>query len=320
MDMIKFSREFKTGLVAIMTIIFFIWGFSFIKNDNLFKKERVFYATYKNVGGLEPSSLVTINVYKVGKIDKIIFHPQKKGFLIVRFSLNTNFEFSKNSIAKIYSSDLIGTKSLSIIPDYRGEIAVDGDTLISEMEAGVFELLNEKVAPLQYKFESLLTNSDLLMQNLNNILDIKTQNNLREAIKSLKNSILVFEKTSKSLDSLVVGNQENINVILENSKTISQNIKQLSDTLVKVDIAATFSKFNTVITSIDSLVLNVKAGKGSVGKLLNDDQLYNNITNVSKELEELLHDMKLHPKRYVHFSLFGKKDKGYKPSVKDSIK
>ena len=188
------------------------------------------------------------------------------------------------------------------------------------MEAGVFELLNEKVAPLQYKFESLLTNSDLLMQNLNNILDIKTQNNLREAIKSLKNSILVFEKTSKSLDSLVVGNQENINVILENSKTISQNIKRLSDTLVKVDIAATFSKFNTIITSIDSLVLNVKAGKGSVGKLLNDDQLYNNITNVSKELEELLHDMKLHPKRYVHFSLFGKKDKGYKPSVKDSIK
>lgn len=317
--MVKFSRELKTGLVALMTIILFIWGFSFIKNNSLFKKERVFYAIYESVGGLESSSLVTINGYKVGKVDQITFHPQKKGYLIVRFSLNTDFEFSNKSKAKIYSSDLIGSKSLSILPDYEGQLAVDGDTLTSAIEPGVFELLNEKVAPLQAKFESLLANSDSLMQNLNNILDVKTQDNLKVGIKSLKNSLLIFEKTAKSMDSLVRDNKKNINTILNNSKDITQNLKQFTDTLTQLNLGATISKLQNTVNSIDVMLADVKSGKGSIGKLLNDEELYNNLTRVSKEVEVLLRDMRLHPKRYVHFSLFGKKDKGYNPTAKDSL-
>jgi len=318
--MIKLSREFKTGLIAVLTIVLFIWGFSFIKNDNLFKKERIFYAVYKNVQGLEPSSLVTINGFKVGKIDNIKFHPKKKGYLIVQLSLNTDFQFSKKSIAKIYSSDLIGTKSLSVIPKYKGELAVSGDTLTSEIEPGVFELLNDKVAPLQAKFESLLANTDSIMQSLNNILDVKTENNIKISINSLKNTLLTFEKTAKSLDSIVVGNQSNFNTILNNSKDITNNLKQLSDSLSNANIAATVTKFHKTISDLDTMLTDIKSGKGSVGKLLNDEELYNNFTNASKELEELLRDMKLHPKRFVHFSLFGKKTKAYKATPKDSIK
>ncbi|MCF6212516.1 MAG: MlaD family protein [Flavobacteriaceae bacterium] len=316
--MIKLSRELKTGLIAIITIILFIWGFSFIKNDNIFKKERVFYATYKNVQGLVSSSLVTINGYKVGKIDKISFHPQKKGYLIVTFSLNNDFQFSKKSIAKIYSSDLIGTKSLSIIPDYEGELSISGDTLKSEIEPGVFELLNEKVAPLQSKFQSLLTNTDSLMQNLNNILDVKTEDNIKASIKSLKNILLVFEKTSKSIDSIVIGNQSNLDAILLNSKEITQNLKQLTDSLKEANIATAITDFRKTIANLDQILTDINSGKGSAGKLLNDNQLYQNFTNASKELEALLRDMKLHPKRFVHFSLFGKKSKTY--TANDSIK
>lgn len=318
--MIKLSREFKTGLIAALTIVLFIWGFSFIKNDNLFKKERTFYAVYKNVQGLEPSSLVTINGFKVGKIDNISFHPKKNGFLIVQFSLNTDFDFSKKSIAKIYSSDLIGTKSLSVIPNYKGEMSVSGDTLKSDIEPGIFELLNEKVAPLQAKFESLLTNSDSIMQSLNNILDEKTENNLKISINSLKNTLLVFENTAKSLDSIIVGNQSNLNTVLNNSKDITQNLKSLTDSLNNANIAATINKFHATINSLDGMLSDIKSGKGSVGKLLNDEQLYTNLTNASKELEELLKDMKLHPKRFVHFSLFGKRAKAFIPNSKDSLK
>jgi phospholipid/cholesterol/gamma-HCH transport system substrate-binding protein len=318
--MIKLSREFKTGLIAVLTIVLFIWGFSFIKNDNLFKKERVFYAVYKNVQGLEPSSLVTINGFKVGKIDNISFHPKKNGYLIVTFSLNTDFNFSKNSTAKIYSSDLIGTKSLSVIPDYKGKTAVNGDTLKSEIEPGVFELLNERVAPLQAKFESMIANTDSIMQSINNILDVKTENNLKNSINSLKNILSTFENTAKSLDSIVVANQVNFNTILENSKHITNNLKQLSDSLSNANIAATVAKFHKTISDLDAVLTDIKSGKGSVGKLLNDEQLYTNFTNASKELEELLRDMKLHPKRFVHFSLFGKKAKAYTPNSKDSLK
>lgn len=318
--MIKISREFMTGLIAVLTIILFIWGFSFIKNDNIFKKERVFYAVYKNVQGLEPSSLVTINGFKVGKIDNISFHPKKKGYLIVTFSLNTDFQFSKKSIAKIYSSDLIGTKSLSVIPKYKGVLAVDGDTLKSEIEPGVFELLNDKVAPLQSKFESLLIHTDSTMQSLNNILDTHTVNNIKTAIKSFKNSLLVFEETSKVIDSMVKGSKTNFDEILNNSKSISQNLKQFTDTLNQVEITATFTKLQSTLGNLDSILSDVQSGKGSLGQLLKDESLYQNFTNASKELEELLRDMKLHPKRFVHFSLFGKKAKAYKATPKDSLK
>jgi len=318
--MIKLSREFKTGLVAVITIILFIWGFSFIKNNNIFKKERTFYAVYKNVQGLEASGLVTINGFKVGKIDKISFDPNKKGFLVVKIGLNNDFKFSKKSIAKIYSSDLIGTKSLSIIPNYQGKIAKNGDTLKSEIEPGIFELLNDKVAPLQAKFESLVANTDLLMLKVNNILDEKTENNLKASINSLKNTLFLFAKTTKRIDSLIVGNQSNIGDILNNSKNISQNISTLTDSLNKVDLAGTIVEFHKTITNLDNILSNINAGKGNVGKLLKDEKLYQNFTNASKQLEELLRDMKLHPKRYVHFSLFGKKAKPYKPSLKDSLK
>jgi len=262
--MIKLSREFKTGLIAILTIVLFIWGFSFIKNDNLFKKERVFYAVYKNVQGLESSSLVTINGFKVGKIDNISFYPKKNGYLIVKFSLNTDFNFSKNSIAKIYSSDLIGTKSLSVIPNYKGKTAVSGDTLKSEIEQGVFELLNEKVAPLQAKFESMITNTDSIMQSLNNILDVKTKNNIKISINSLKNTLLTIEKTAKSLDSIVIDNKSSLEAVLNNSKDITHNLKLLTDSLNNVNIAATINKFHATINSLDEMLTDIKSGKGSV--------------------------------------------------------
>lgn len=318
--MIKISREFKTGLVAIITLILFIWGFSFIKNNNIFKKERTFYAVYKNVRGLEPSALVTINGFKVGKIDDITFDTNKKGFLVVKIGLNNDFEFSKKSIAKIYSSDLIGNKSLSIVPNYKGNIAKSGDTLKSEIEPGVFELLNDKVAPLQAKFESLVANTDSIMQKVNKILDESTENNLKASINSLKNTLFLFAKTTKKVDSMITGNRQNFNDILNNTKNVSQNLRTLTDSLNGADLAGTLVEFHKTVTNFDTILKNINSGKGNIGKLLKDEKLYQNFTNASKELEELLRDMKLHPKRYVHFSLFGKKTKAYKTSPKDSLK
>ncbi len=316
--MINFSRELKTGLLALTTIILFIWGFSYIKSNNLFKKERVFFAVYDNVQGLVPSSLVTINGFKVGKIDDISFHPKIKGALIVKFSLNNDFQFSKTSVAKIYSSDLMGTKSLSVVPNYEGEMAKIGDTLNSEIEQGMFEMLNEKIAPLQSKIEGMIVNADLLMQNVNKILDTKTRENVKESITSLKNTLLTLENTSKSADAILNNNQADLSKIIKNSKEITENLKQFSDSLNDVNIAAAISKFNEAITNINLLITDVNSGKGTLGKLVKDDKLYQNFTAASNELDELLRDMKLHPKRYVHFSVFGKKDKAFNPN--DSIK
>jgi len=310
--MIKISTELKTGLFAVIAIILFIWGFDFIKNEKLFSNSRHFFAVYNNVQGLEASSIVTVNGLKVGKVDKIIFHPSKKGKLIVRFSLNNNFKFSKSSIAKIYSTDLIGRKSLAIIPSFKTDLAVSGDTLKSEIEPGMFELLNDKIAPLQSKIESLVTNSDSVMQNINQVLDSTTIAKIKASILNLDVTLKQFRSASKNINEILNQQKENISKIATNSANITTNLNKLTDTLVKADLGKSIRNLQSVTQKFDTILTNLNRGKGSVGKLLQDETLYNNMSNASKQLEELLKDMKLHPKRFVHFSIFGKKSKPYK--------
>jgi len=310
--MIKFTTELKTGLFALIAIILFIWGFDFIKNEKMFSSSRHFFAVYDNVQGLEASSVVTVNGLKVGKVDKIIFHPSKKGKLIVRFSLNNDFKFSKTSIAKIYSTDLIGRKSLAIIPSFKTNLAVSGDTLKSELEPGMFELLNDKIAPLQSKIESLVTNSDSVMQNINQVLDSTTRVKIKASISNLDVTLKQFSSASKNINEILNQQKENISKIAINSANITGNLNKLTDTLAKADLGKSIRNLQSVIQKFDIILTDLSSGKGSAGKLLQDETLYNNMKNASKQLNELLKEIKLHPKRFVHFSIFGKRAKPYK--------
>jgi len=314
---LKISREFKTGFVSIAVIALFIWGYNFVKGLNLFDGPLKTYKTeYSNVQGLNTASVVTINGVEVGKVINIKFNknPNKKGQLIVEFSVENDFEFSKQSVAKIYSASLMGGKSLAVVPSYEGETAVAGDFLKGEIESDIFSSVTEKLNPLQAKVENVIVRADSLMGGLNDIIDEKTRKNLKGSISQLNTTIYNFKELSESIRGIVEKNDTVLANTLSNAERMTEGLAKLSDTLNNVNIGSTVKKLETTITSLNSILTKVESGEGSVGKLMKDESMYNNLTNASKELEELLNEMKLHPKRFVHFSLFGKKDKGYSPN------
>jgi len=310
----KITREVKTGIVAVSVIALFIWGFNFMKGLNLFDGPSKTYLTeYDNVQGLNTSSVVTINGVDVGKVVNIKFNsePEKRGNLIVEFSVETDFEFSKKSIAKIYSASLMGGKSLAIVPSYEGEMAKPGDFLQGEIESDIFSSVTEKLNPLQAKVENVIVSADSLMTGLTDVLDAKNRKNLKSSIEELNEIIFNFKIISESAGRLIKENEKKLGATLTNTELMTRNFAKLSDTLINANLGLTVKNLETTLTNLNKILAGVEAGDGTLGKLLKDEGMYNNLTNSSKELEELLKEMKLHPKRFVHFSLFGKKDKGY---------
>jgi len=308
----KLSRELKTGIIAVLVIAIFIWGFSFIKGTDLLDNSRVFYAEYDNVQGLSSSAPVTINGLKVGSINAIYFHPVKKGRLVVKFSLNNDFQFSKSSIAQIYSPDFISGKSIKILTSYEGENAIKGDTLKGNIEAGILGALNDQIAPLQSKVESFIINADSLVTGFNQMFDANTKKNLKESIAKINTSLTSFRRVSQSLDGML-SKDGKIDSILSNATIASSKLVDLTDSLNTANLKLTVQKFEATLNNFNNILASIDQGEGSIGKLLKDEGLYNNLKGASKEMEELLREMKLNPKRFVHFSLFGKKPKPYKP-------
>ena len=314
----KVSRELKTGVIAILIIVLSVWGFNFVKNKNLYEKTRTFYAEYSNVQGLIPTSPVTINGLKVGKVSSITFHPTKKGILIAQITLTNKVQFSKNSIAQIYSPDFISGKSLKIdIVDDGAIFAKSGDTLIGEIDSGILGMINEQIAPLQSKVESFVVNTDSVMQSLSAVLDVENQKNIKNSLRKLSLTLDKFNNIANNADHIIADNKSKIDSILNNANLAMQNFEQISDSLQQANLGATMLKLKESLESFSVILDSIESGHGTIGKLMVDDKLYNNLEGATKELEELLKEVKLHPKRFVHISVFGKKEKPYVEETKE---
>ena len=314
------SKELKTGIAAVLILCLGYWGFNFLKGQNLLEPaSRVFYIEYDNIQGLNKASTVSINGLQVGKVSEITFNTDtvKKGKLVVEIALDNNFEFSKNSVAKIYSTSIIGGESLAIIPSYDGEIAVSGDYLIGEVESDIFTSVEKTLNPLKTKVERVIIGADSLLIALNDVLDLKSRDSFKRTILGLETTVSSMTNTLSSFNKMIDSTKGDIDIALENTKKITANFVKVSDTLATVNFGQTVRTLQTTLANVNGLLSGIENGKGSLGKLATDDSMYNNLTNASKELEGLLKEMKLHPKRFVHFSLFGKKTK---PFVEDTNK
>ena len=308
------SKELKTGVAAIIILCLGYWGFNFLKGQNLLEPaSRVFYIEYDNIQGLNKASTVSINGLQVGKVTEIIFNKDslKKGKLVVKIALDNDFEFSKNSVAKIYSTSIIGGESLAIIPSYEGELAVTGDYLKGEVESDIFTSVGETLNPLKTKVERVIIGADSLLIALNDVLDLKSRDSFKRTILGLETTISSMTNTLSSFNKMIDSTKGDIDIVLEDTKKITKNFVKVSDTLATVNLGQTVKTLQTTLANVNGLLLGIENGKGSLGKLATDDTMYKNLTNASRELEELLKEMKLNPKRFVHFSLFGKKAKPY---------
>ena len=307
----KFSKEVKTGILAIVAIALLVVGYNFLKGKNVFKDERIFYAVYNDVEGLGMSSAVTVNGLKVGSVQDIAID-NTNGQLTVKFNVERKFPFSKKSIARIYGGGIIGGKSIAIIPEWdNGPMAESGDTLNSEIEEGIMELVNERLSPLQGKIESATVSADSLLTSLNDVLDSKTKQNLRQAIDNINQATGSFKNTSQEIEMLLVDNREKINRSMTNLDKGAENFATLSDSLAQLQVGKLVNDVEEAIAEFKEISDKLNSNEGSVGKLINDEALYNNLEGATRQLEQLLQDIKLNPKRYVHFSVFGKKNKEY---------
>lgn len=316
--MLKISKEVRTGILAIIALVIVIVGYNYLKGQNLLDKNRNFYALYDNVEGLTPGANVTINGLTVGKVISIEF-ADKTGKLKVHFNVVSDFEFSNKSVAKIYGTGFISGKNLAIDPSYEGESAKDGDTLPSEIDSGLMELVTERLEPLQAVIESAINDTDSLVKSVNRVLDRDTQKNLKDAIANFASVSRELKTTTQSVNGLLADNKQKLNGTISNFEEISNNFVRLSDSLSQIEIGALISNFENLAADFEGIANNLKSGQGTAGKLLQDDQVYVNLERTTKQMELLLQDMRLNPKRYVHFSLFGKKPKEYNPP-KDSLR
>jgi phospholipid/cholesterol/gamma-HCH transport system substrate-binding protein len=308
---LKISREIKVAVLVILSIVLFYWGFVFLKGRNLFDNSNKLYAVYDNVAGLVVSAPVTINGLNIGKVNTIEMLPDGK-MKVELVITNEQIQIAKSSIAQIMDSGLIGGREIAILNNFSDKNFVEsGDTLKTSDKLGLTAELANQIGPVKDKVEILLENANKLIENLNATLDASTQQKLKSAIASLEVTMAEFSQTSKSINGILADNKTKLSTTLSNFEKTSGNLNSMTSSLEKADLGATVKKLEATLTSVNGMMTNLEQGKGSMGKLLSDDAMYNNLTKTSKELELLLQDLRLNPTRYVNVSVFGKKNKPY---------
>ncbi len=311
----QISKEVKTGILVLLGILLFIFGFNYLKGENLLSNSRTFYTVYDNVEGLTASTPVTINGLIVGKVVEINFNNDDSGKLLVKLLIDTDFQFSKNSKAELYETGLIGGKAIAIVPVFdNAEIAKNESYLAGTVKAGLSELVNQKLTPLQEKLVTMLDSADKLLVNMNDVFDANTKANLRGSIAGFNERILEFKKTTQSLNILLASDNSKLNKSLAHVENITSNLSKVSDSIADANFSKTLKSLESTLQNFDKIVAGLEKGEGSMGKLLKDEALYNNLKGTTKEMEELLRDIKLHPKRY--FRILSKKEIPYTEDTK----
>ena len=287
----KLSYEIKTALLVLSGIFLFIVMINYLKSNDIFVSDRSFFAIYDDVEGVSTGTPVTISGFNVGSVQDISFYGDEAK-LLLKFRVENDFQFSSNSIAQIYETGLIGGKALAIIPVNGKNLAVSGDTLKSDIAPGLTELVNDKLSPLQEKIESMVVSADSLLIAVNSVFDVETKKNLTTSIENFSATIQSAKKSVDVFEEVLGNNENRLNAIIVNADQSLKNFSNLS-------------------TNINSITNEIKAGNGLVNKVVYDEGFVKSLDQISSNINLLLEDLRMNPKRYVHFSLFGKKNKTY---------
>lgn len=316
----KLTKEIKTAILVLSSILLFIWGYGFLKGHDLLTSYKMLYVNYDNVDGLAVGAPVTISGLPVGSVKKIELQPES-GKLIVQIQIKSDFPISKSSVAQMYSPSALGGKQIAILPNLQDASSTEtGDFLKSTEKLGLTDALVGQVMPVKDKLEKVLENANLMLTNVNQLLDEKTKANLQASLQNLNQTILEFKNTATQVNGLFADNKAKIGSTMSNIDKASANFSKMSDSLSKANIGHTVKNLEKTLESVDKIMFGLQSGKGTMGKMLKDDALYTNFNKTSKELELLLQDLRLNPTRYVNVSLFGKKNKPYVAPINDSIK
>lgn len=314
----KITREAKIGLFAVVCLAVLFWGLNFLKGRNVFSRTNIYYAIYSRVDGLKPTNDVILSGFKIGSVKSIAFDDMKKGELLVTLLIEKKYQIPLNSEAKLVSADIMGGKAIRLDLSNSTTFHKQGDTLVSSIETGIIDQLIYEMGPIKDKAEKLIVEMDQMLVNINEILNDENKDNINHSFESLRSSLAHLNSMSKSIDRMLnaddgeiqgaLSNLNEFSLTLKNNSagidTIVSNLASLSDTLVKSNISRILSQSDSAIFALNQVVSKINSGEGSMGVLLQNDTLYYNLEQSTKNLELLLYDMRVNPKRYINFSLF----------------
>ena len=302
------SREVKTGVLVVAALLLILFTFNYLKGEKLFSNENLYYTEFE-YNALNPSSPVTIKGNSVGKVDKIKYDFET-GKTRVSFRVDPQLKVSKNSIIRLYETGIMGGNALAIIEAGDNDYAKSGDYLKSEVQPGLISSLSENFSGLSTDLDKTLLSADSLLISLNNLVQDDSEDGIKSAIGELNSTLKSFKGLSYSMQSLVKKNDQKLTEMIDNFSTTSENLSALSEDIKKVEISKTITNLDQTLNSLNTVLAEVKNGNGTLGKLIKDDKLYTNLEGATKEMKELLEDIKLHPKRY--FRILSKKEIPYK--------
>lgn len=314
----KFSKELKAGVIALIAIVGFVILFQFMKGRSLFTTDNIFYAQYDNVEGLAQSSPVSINGLKVGQVNKILPRTAKDGKIdfLVQITVDDNFEFSKNSTLEIFEPGLMSGKEMRINLMYGGPTAKDGDTLKGAFKLGTLGSLSSQVGPVKDQLQTVLHRVDSLMTNANQLVDTQNRQEIKALLANLNKTVAALQTTAGSVNNLVGHNDPKLQKVLDDASLTMQSGKvtldkygNLAESIDTKKLNATIANLDQTVSKLNGVVDGINNGQGSLGKIMKDEELYNNLNAASTNLNLLLEDVKAHPKKYVNFSVFGKNSK-----------
>mgnify|MGYP001604929124 CR=1 FL=1 len=318
----KISNETKIGLMAIIGIAILIIGFNFLKGKGLFKKENHIYAVYQDVQGLVKSNPVVINGLQVGRIENLDGGKDMRK-IVVTVSLNKDVNIPNNSLAVI-NPNLLGSPTLEIQLGTSNTYMKNGDTLLTTLSGGAFDEAMKLINPVLYEVRNAVKSLDSVLTTITGVFDTRAKSNIQSMLQNLNLATASFVATSASIKKLMdtqngalaqslgnvnkftsnlSANNGKLDSIMENTKVLTQNLSQL-------DLQKTLDTLNIAINNFKMGAEKINSKDGSIGLLLNDKTLYTNLEATTNKINILLDDIRVHPKRYVNFSVFGKKDKG----------
>jgi phospholipid/cholesterol/gamma-HCH transport system substrate-binding protein len=312
---ISFKKEVKIGILLVLTISFFFIGYNFLKGRNILKPTSYYYVVYDDIGGLMESGHVIKSGYRIGSVDNIRF-ADNQDHLVVRLAIPQSFDLPVGSVARIFSLDVMGTMAIEIIPGTSDAKHGPGDTLYAALKPGFIDVISDQLTPVASKAESMMSSIDSVMIVIHSMLDSDFRESFSASSAHLSNTLY-------AMDTLLTKENSRLNNILASLESITDNfagsnehisstlnnIAAISDSLAGSELLSAVNNLNEVLSEVNSTMEGVNRGDGSFGKLLTDDELYNNLESAAKNLDLLLIDLQESPGRYVHFSIFGRKQK-----------
>ena len=318
----KYSKYVKLGFLIVISLVILFWGLSYLKGNDIFKRNSYYFVVYERIDGLLESNKVTMNGYQIGQIKNIAFAPNKTGKLIVTLMVDASFQIPVNSLAQIVSSDIMGTRSVRMILSDENTFYSSNDTIPGAIESDLKEQVSLQVLPIKNKAEQLLSTIDSAITVLTVIFNEDARENLSESFENINRTIENAQSITSDLQQIVSSEKGNIQQILinieditsflsSNTKELEKTIKNLSsfsDTLSQISVTPIISNIADASNQILSLLEKINSDENSAGLLLNDDELYLAVTALSQNLSFLINDIQANPKRYLQFSAidFGK--------------